>query len=100
MSHRIRLPAVNCPFISQLVALMNAKLLSSRTLPAVVTGVVAPGGRSGYQVSVNWAVRNVCCFDIQGIYVGRSPAIIQRVNSVHSPPLTATLDGTATLIFG
>src|SRR5579862_6739458 len=90
MSHRNTLVAVNCPFISQLVAARNPRLLISRSLPvpgnpgtAIACALV---GRSGYQVAVYCAVRNVCCLDIHGMYVGRSPATMKRDSSVHAVP--------------
>src|SRR5258708_10139811 len=86
MSHRTTLPAVNCPFNSQFVAATNAKFEISRALPLTPCSP-APFGRSGSHVFTYCAVRNVCCFEIHGIYVGRSPARIKRTRSVHAEPV-------------
>src|SRR5579863_3608017 len=86
MSQLSALSAVNCPFISQFVAAMNAKFEISRTLPLSPPVKLALVGRSGYHVLTYCAVRNVCCFEIHGIYVGRSPARMKRVNSVQAEP--------------
>src|SRR5580658_2079131 len=96
MSHPRALPLVNWPFINHLVAARVSRLLSSRALPTGgnpgIGAADASVGRSGSHVSVNYAVRKVCCIEIHGMYFGRSAATMKRVNSVQADPVTSCGD--------